>query len=290
MDIALFADIHGRVELCFKLCARWQQETGRKLDYILQAGDLGAFFDEAHLDKATKRYAQDDPSELGFLQHFATYHPRTAAALSSTDCPMFFVRGNHEDHAVLDRLEQQHPGPAFPIDVYQRIWCLKSGIPHQLAAGQAALQVLGIGRIGPIDGVTDTTKKKYIQPYEQERIAQLGSVQLDLLLSHDSARNAVTPGYGLDEIRYMLDRYRPHYHVYGHTGEPYYQRQDRNGITLACKLADLSWDMTQGGIVNAGSMAILHWEDPERSQLEVVEAPWLKEYSRYSWEFLSEHA
>src|SRR5690348_15227505 len=62
----------------------------------------------ARLDKATLRYAQDDPSEPGFLQHFTMYHPRTAAVLSATTCPMFFVRGNHEDHAVLDSLEQQY--------------------------------------------------------------------------------------------------------------------------------------------------------------------------------------
>ena len=90
----------------------------------------------------------------------------------------------------------------------------------------------------------------------------------------------------MEEIRNVLDRYRPLYHVYGHTGEPYYQRQDHNGVTLACKLADLSWDMSQGGMVNAESMVILHWEGREQHQLEVVDAPWLKEYSRYSWKFL----
>lgn len=45
VTIAIFADLHGRVELCFRLCARWERETGQRLDYILQAGDLGAFFD-----------------------------------------------------------------------------------------------------------------------------------------------------------------------------------------------------------------------------------------------------
>jgi hypothetical protein len=42
---------------------------------------------------------------------------------------------------------------------------------------------------------TDVTQAKYVQPYEQERIAQLGRTQIDLLLSHDYARHAVTPGY-----------------------------------------------------------------------------------------------
>ena len=48
--------------------------------------------------------------------------------------------------------------------------------------------------------------------------------------------------------------------------------------------------MSQGGIIHAGSMIILHWEGHEQHQLEVVDAPWYKEYSRYSWEFLSENA
>jgi hypothetical protein len=47
--------------------------------------------------------------------------------------------------------------------------------------------------------------------------------------------------------------------------EPSYQRQDRNGVTLAYKLADLSWDMAQGGMVHAGSMAIHHEEQFRRA-------------------------
>ena len=42
MNIAIFADLHGRILLAFKLCARWQKETGEQIDLILQAGDLGA--------------------------------------------------------------------------------------------------------------------------------------------------------------------------------------------------------------------------------------------------------
>ena len=52
------------------------------------------------------------------------------------------------------------------------------------------------------------------------------------------------------------------------------------------KLADFSWDMSQGGMVYTGSMTILRWENREQHQLEVVDASWLKEYSRSSWEYL----
>lgn len=286
MRIAVFADVHGRVELCFKLCQRWERETRQHLDYILQAGDLGAFFDHTRLDKATIRHAQHDPSELGFLVHFTTYHEPTAALLGETTCPLLFVRGNHEDHETLDRLERQYPGPAFPVDVYQRVWCLKSGVRHQLTAQQAILSLLGIGRVGPVDGETDLTKAKYVQPYEQESIYRLGPMAIDVLLTHDSARHAVTRGYGMAEIRDVLDSYRPSYHFYGHTEEPYYQRRDGNGTTLACKLSDLTWDMERGGMINVGSMAILTWNGRSDTRLEIVDTAWFREYSRYSWAYL----
>lgn len=286
MNIAIFADIHGRVELSFRLCRRWEQETGQRLDYILQAGDLGAFFDRARLDKATIRFAREDPSELGFLDQFASYSEPTAEVLRATACPMLFVRGNHEDHATLDRLEQQHAGPQFPVDAYGRIWCLKSGVRQQLAAGAAALALLGIGRTGAVEGVTELERPTYIQRYEQDRLYQLDTAPLDILLTHDSARHSVTRGYGMQEIRDVLDSYRPAYHFYGHTGEPYYQRIDQNGVTLACKLADLTWDMRDGGRLHAGSMAVLAWRSRADSQLEIVDTRWFREYTRYSWKSL----
>lgn len=286
MHIAIFADVHGRVELCFRLCARWQRETGQQLDFILQAGDLGAFFDRARLDRATIRHAQHDSSELGFLDDFTTYNQRTATALSVTTCPLIFVRGNHEDHQALDELERQHAGPLFPVDVYQRVFCLKSGTPYALEAGAATLDLLGIGRIGPVDGERDILQLKYVQPYEQERIYRLGRQSIDLLLTHDSARHAVTRGYGMAEIRDVLDDYRPAYHFYGHTEELCYQRRDTNGVTLACKLSDLTWDDERGGLVQAGSMAILTWHSRQNQAFEVVDEPWLKEYGKHTWQYV----
>ena len=286
MQIAVFADVHGRVELCFKLCARWQQETGQTLDFILQAGDLGAFFDRSRLDRATVRHAQLDPSELGFLDDFTVANDRIAAVLSQTTCPLIFVRGNHEDHQALDALEQQYSGPLFPIDVYQRIYCLKTGLPTVLRAADANLTLLGIGRIGTVIGEPEPYQPKYIQPDEQERVYRLGREPIDVLLTHDSARDAVTRGFGMAEIRDVLDGYRPIYHFYGHTEEPGYQRRDANGVTLAGKLSDLSWDHEHGGRLRAGCMAILTWRGRDDHALAVVDDPWLREYHRATWQYL----
>ncbi len=88
------------------------------------------------------------------------------------------------------------------------------------------------------------------------------------------------------EIRDVLDGYRPAYHFYGHTEELCYQRRDTNGATLACKLSDLTWDDGRGGLVQAGSMAILTWHNLQEHSLEVVDEPWLKEYGKHTWQYV----
>src|SRR5215467_12895557 len=90
MNIAVFADVHGRLLLAFKLCARWQRETGEKIDLILQAGDLGAYPVRERMDRATLKYIERDPTEMGFLEHFTNHDPAVAAMLAETSCPMVF--------------------------------------------------------------------------------------------------------------------------------------------------------------------------------------------------------
>jgi hypothetical protein len=50
MRIAIFADVHGRILLAFKLVDRYQRETGNQIDLILQCGDMGIFPDRSRMD------------------------------------------------------------------------------------------------------------------------------------------------------------------------------------------------------------------------------------------------
>jgi Calcineurin-like phosphoesterase len=285
MNIAVFADVHGRILLCFTLCARWEQETGEKIDLILQAGDLGAFPDVARLDKATIKHAQNDPTELGFLNDFLHPQPEVAVILGRTTCNLIFVRGNHEDQLWLDTLEQQADAPIFPVDAYQRLYCLKTGIPYAFSRGEETLTVLGIGRIGLPDGA-DTPKPKHIQPHELDRLYSLEQPP-DVLLTHDSAKHVIFPGSGMDEIRLILDRYQPGYHFFGHYGGPCLQGTDANGKTSFCKLADLAWDQTnRGKVIEPGAMGLLRWENAAEHRFEVIDQPWLKEYNAFTWRYV----
>jgi hypothetical protein len=286
MLIAVFGDVHGRVELCFKLCARWQRETGRRIDLVLQTGDLGAFFDLSRFDRATRRHAAREPTELGFLQDFAAPNPRVAALLNETTCRLVFVRGNHEDHAWLDRLEEQAQDPIFPVDAYRRVWCLKTGVPYVFSADGTTVTVLGIGRIGPPENTSVPEKPQFIQPYERDRIGRLDCRRCDVLLTHDTARDAVNRGSGMQEIREVLARWRPFYHFHGHTGPHYARRGESKPVTLTCRPAELTWDAQRGGLLRAGAMGILEWVGADEHAFQIVDAPWLREYNQSTWAVL----
>jgi hypothetical protein len=64
----VFGDLHGRVLPAFRLATLWARDHGKQLDGLLQVGDLGYFPDPSRLDKATRRHAEKDPTELGALE------------------------------------------------------------------------------------------------------------------------------------------------------------------------------------------------------------------------------
>jgi Icc-related predicted phosphoesterase len=293
MNIATFADLHGRILLAFQLCARWQHETGESIDLILQAGDLGAFSSMDRLDRATRKYAERDPTELGFLDHFMKYDKHVAARLAETTCPLVFVRGNHEDHIWLDSLEQRHADPIFPIDVYGRVYQLKTGIPWTFLKRDEEITILGIGRVAVPPDRMEEPESKHIQPDEQIRLVHLQPQPIDILLTHDARPDFVLAEAGIKtkvttgmpEIADALDRFVPAYHFFGHYGGPPQVRRDENGTTLSVKLADLHWE--QGtGVLEQGSMGLLRWQSRDEHSYKVIEEAWLQEYMSFTWKYL----
>jgi hypothetical protein len=306
INISIFADTHGRALLCFLLAARWQRETGERVDLILQAGDLGAFPDHARLDRATLTWGQHDPSELAFRADFTQRDSQVEALLAETTCPLVFVRGNHEDHQWLDGLERRSPAAdaIFAVDIYQRIFCLKTGMVATFETPDARLHVLGIGRIGPTSAQSDLQRPIYLQPYERERLQRLGDAQVDVLLTHDGPpllladAAASAPGYGharrgdvggLPEIVEALNRYRPAYEFFGHYGGPYrsWSGYGASGQTALHKLADLNWDAADSSHrLRAGCMGLLRWNGRDDHHFAVIQEPWLREYAPYHWRSL----
>lgn len=281
MKIAIFADVHGKLLLPFKMVDWYQQQSAEKIDLILQCGDLGAYPNTHSMDKATLKHAKQDRDELGFLEQFVTPNPQIAQFLQRLNVDMVCVRGNHEDHAYLDQLEQQSSQPRFAIDCYQRVFICKTGVVQTFTKGDEQLRVLGVGRIGDHKG---RSEPRFIQPYEQKQIKQLlhKPPLIDLLISHDKDIDSLR-GYGMSELRSLLDQIPFSYMFHGHTGEDYHQRLDSNGMTQIVKVRELEFN--NSGILEAGSMLILT-KQQEQLSLEVLPLSFLNQFQKANWRFM----
>ena len=137
MYVAVVGDLHGLVWEALRLAVRLEEEVGERLAGVLCTGDLGYFPEVERLDRGTRKYAREDPDELGFLARFAHPVPEVTAWLGGLDHSppaLYFVRGNHEDHFALERLDGQ--GCPVALDAY--------GLIHYLPDG-AALKLRGAG-------------------------------------------------------------------------------------------------------------------------------------------------
>src|ERR1700736_212898 len=101
----VFGDLHGRVLPAFCLALAWQREQGERIDGLLQVGDLGYFPDISRLDKATLRFAQNEPLEW-VVQDVVGHSPRADAVFSDPEVPeaLCYTAGNNKDHDALERL------------------------------------------------------------------------------------------------------------------------------------------------------------------------------------------
>jgi Icc-related predicted phosphoesterase len=284
MKIALFADLHGRILLAFKLVERLQRERGIKIDLILQCGDLGIFPNPQKLDKATLRHAARDSTELGFSRYFLKPNSSAEKVLAKLTCNMLAVRGNHEDHLFLNELEQKSQGSNFAIDYFQRVFICKTGCLQTLKVREEELNFVGIGRIGNYKQ-NNSSDEKYIQDYEKKQIRQLAKIpDIDLLISHDSALDFMGNGFGMTDIRTFLNEYKPFYHFFGHTGHPFTWQKDENNFTESIKIKELEFE--NDGSLPEGCLIVLDWQNHYEHQLEKISDNWLKEYTRHTWEYL----
>lgn len=289
MRVALFADIHGKFLLPFKLVHHWQQHSGCQIDLIVQCGDMGAFADRARLDKATLRHAKQDADELGFLHQFMTPQPAIAQFLQQLGLHMLCVRGNHEDHAFLDALEApaaQAGQPDFAIDCYGHVRVLRTGQPWQLQKGADAFSLVGIGRIGDAKG---RNAPPYIQDYERQALHQLARsakrAHFDALITHDQPLNP-QDGRGTAEVDWLLNQLPFDWHFHGHTGQPFAQTAHANGITQSVKIKEL--EFAPDGQLPPGCMLVLEKEGsaPGHSRLHVVPGDFLSGFTRHNWHYL----
>jgi hypothetical protein len=201
--LAVVGDVHGALDELFDVLLHRLSGFGHIVG-VLQAGDLGVFGPGSVLDKATRRFAASDPTELGLAAYITGGR--------EPPLPMWFTRGNHEDFDLLAR-----SGDA--IDLLGHIRHLPDGVVSEVAG----LRVLAIGGI-PGDNA-ERRSGKYFRPddVQEAAILALDAGPVDILLTHAGPKGCSVEGNPLAgswELLELIDIVRPRWHFFGHHGHP----------------------------------------------------------------------
>jgi hypothetical protein len=278
----VFGDLHGRILPAFRLALAWQREHGERLAGLLQVGDLGYFPDPSRLDKATKRHAEKDPLELG-TQFIAVRSVEADVVFAEPDLPeaLWFTAGNHEDYNALDALAHGAGCTAddFPVDYYQRVRCVRDGHVVALPGGL---------RVGALWGIDERAPNARRKTPPRGRISQRSATMLsyetyDVLLTHDSPRDAMIAGAGSDAITAVIQLAHPAFAFFGHYhGEERFDACDF-APTRVFHLHGLEF-RERGGGGEAGSVGVLRWGE-NGGRFEYIDPLWLRTFTRHNWRY-----
>ncbi|GAA4848093.1 hypothetical protein GCM10023310_27750 [Paenibacillus vulneris] len=279
MNIGFVGDIHGRVLHAIALLAEWQQRTGRRLDLIIQVGDLGAYPnpDEKLLNE---KYVRLDPAELDFsrmLKAEGELADRIRGLREHELNPIYFIRGNHEDFDWLDSISR-HSSGTVTVDPFDLFRYIKDG---------TIMEVCGM-KIAFLGGIqTKEHEQKSINPEAYEKLLRQPPGEIDILITHDAPYGIGTSYIGETQgstlISQLIDNIQPKYAIGGHyhhrIGPKMYGSTTYLGLNV---LIDLRKD---GALrqIKSGCMAVL---DTESDHVDFVIDSWLSHIDK-DFEFVS---
>lgn len=276
----LFGDLHGRVLPAFALARAWQREHQEPVAALLQVGDLGYFPHPDRMGRATKAHARDDPLELG-AQMVVRPGPEAGELFADPKVPgsMWFVAGNHEDHRALTDCHGL-PGSSdddFPVDHYGMLRCIADGLVATLPEG------LRVGGLWGIDHEAPRARRHVpaAARLNPRSARQLAMRSFDVLLTHESPRDAFHEGAGSEAISLVLELARPAFAFFGHYhGEGRPDRRDF-GRTRLYHLAGLEFG-EPGHSAEGRSVGVLR-RGVAGLRFEYVEQSWLRTVTRDNW-------
>lgn len=277
----VFGDLHGRVLPAFRLALAWAADHETPLAGLLQVGDLGYFPDPARLDRATARFAADDPLELGAAL-VAERSPEADELFADPDLPeaLWFTAGNHEDFDALSARAGASDAVDFPVDAYDRVRAIRDGRAITLAGD------LRVGAVWGVDGQGPHCRRKlpergYIRP---RAVTDLTGTPFDVLLMHDAPADAAREHYGSGELAALLDLNPPQFAFFGHYhGVGRRVAEARFPRTELYHLEGLEL-RHRGATAEPNSVGVLEWEDGE-GRFEYVAESWLRTFTRHNWRY-----
>jgi hypothetical protein len=277
----VFGDLHGRVLPAFRLALAWQRARDEAVAGLLQVGDLGFFPDLSRLDKATRRHAERDPMELGTLL-VAERSREADAVFAEKDLPhsLWFVPGNHEDYEALELLEHGAgcTESDFTVDFYGRVRCLRDGAVAELPGGLRAGGLWGIDDQAPLRrrNAPKNGRIKY------RSATELSCASFDVLLTHESPRDAMFLDSGSQAITDVIDLAQPAFHFFGHYHCPGRIEACDFGETQVFHLHGFELH-GPGGSAEQDSVGVLRWGEAGGA-FEYLDPAWLGTFTRHNWQ------
>ena len=110
--------------------------------------------------------------------------------------------------------------------------------------------------------------------------------KLDVLLSHEpplGAAEGIHPKYagtGSPDVRALLRELGARYHFCGHYHEPGARLSGPDG-THSYELNAVGF--TRSAKLNPGCIGVLRWASPSDHDFTILDAPWLAEYTRWTY-------
>ncbi|HYT91256.1 MAG TPA: metallophosphoesterase family protein, partial [Gemmataceae bacterium] len=119
----------------------------------------------------------------------------------------------------------------------------------------------------------------YIRPKSATRLSYTPH---DVLLTHDSPRDAVRPDSGSEEISRVIRTAQPAFAFFGHYGGMTWPVAGDFGATQVFHLGDLRLQR-DGGCAEEGSVGALTWEGG-KGKFTFLDARWLRGFTRHNWQ------
>jgi hypothetical protein len=273
----VFGDLHGRVLPAFKLAQAWSREHGVAVAGLLQVGDLGYFPEPSRFDRATQRYAEKDALEGG-VRLVAQPSDEADAVFASEHCPeaLWFTAGNHEDYDLLKEWEggAARAADSFAVDAYGKARCIRDGRVAKLPGGL---------RVGALWGIDDKAPRARKRIPPRARISYratmaLSGAKFDVLLTHESPRDAILADSGSEEIGSVLHCARPAFAFFGHYHSTGRQVEEDFGGPRVYHLSHLELRSR----AEEGSVGVLTW-DGGAGDFAYLDPEWLRTVTRHNW-------
>ena len=306
LNIALFGDLHGRLLLPFCLGKRWEEEHGEVLHYALCVGDAGVYRSVEAMDKASRRWAERFPEELGFSKFFMNVeggriarHWVADAVLEQVGFDLWFVPGNHEEHPYLARVQEQFARCAGVPVAVDMDWEGKAAGRYgdDEFSGYGRIYVLpqghAIGLDGPADEGSDWEPRfgasvvavNGIDRYTPDGAwSGRGAEGADILLTHEAFAGRFTGGEyperletaGSQRLLEYIWRNGPRWHFSGHHHRfcpEVVVHNDRGGVTRSIGLNQVMF-RDRSEPITQGCFGVLRMDGEGGSTFELVEDEW----------------